>query len=161
MRLFEVVFGYFEALIESWMCGEASLDVDKIGWRSRFGLARNLGPLQYDWNNFKRCKWKCLYFWGVLGVLMGAPGVANMRCCLPGCGWDWIERHIGPGYEFRAEAIRFEPLKKMLGKMRLFLGCFGSFWDSDGGLLGYRCAMWPPWMWMISNEAVDLVWGGI
>ena len=71
------------------------------------------------------------------------------------------EQHIGPGYEFRAEAIRFEPLRMMLGKMRLFLGCFGSFWDSDGGLLGYRCAMWPPWIWMISNEAVDLVWGGI
>ena len=72
-----------------------------------------------------------------------------------------MKRHIGPGYEFRAEAIRFEPLKKMLGKMRLFLGCFGSFWDSDEGLLGHRCAVWPPWMWMISDEAANLFWAGI
>ena len=64
-------------------------------------------------------------FLDVLGALMGALGVTNARCCLPGCGCNWMKRHIGPGYEFRAEAIRFEPLKKMLGKMRLF---FGVFW---------------------------------
>ena len=51
---------------------------------------------------------------------------------------------IGPVYELRTEAIRFEPLKKMQVKTHLFLGCFRSFWDSDGGLLGHRCAMWPP-----------------
>ena len=72
-----------------------------------------------------------------------------------------MKLHIGPGYESRAEAIRFEPLKKMLGKMRLFLGCFGSFLDSDGGLFGHRFAVWPPLMWLISDEAANLVWGGI
>ena len=69
--------------------------------------------------------------------------------------------HIGPGYKLRTEAIRFEPLKKMQVKTHLFLGCFRSYWDSDGSLLGHRCTVWPPRMWMRSDEAADLVWGGI
>ena len=69
--------------------------------------------------------------------------------------------HIGPGFEFRTEAIRFEPLKKMQVKTHLFLRCFWSLWDFDGGLLGHRCTVWPPWMLMRSDEAADLVWGGI
>ena len=60
------------------MCDVASLDVDEEADLS-------LGLLQYDLNNFKRGKWKGLYFWGVLGALLGAPGVIDVRCCLPEC----------------------------------------------------------------------------
>ena len=66
-----------------------------------------------------------------------------------------MKQKIGPGYEFRTEAIRFEPLKKMRAKTHLVLGCFRSFWDSDGGLFGHRYAVWPPWIWMISDEVAD------
>ena len=43
-------------------------------------------------------------------------------------------------------------------EMRLFRGCFLSFWGSDGGPWGRGCAAWPPWMWMRLDEAADWVW---
>ena len=42
--------------------------------------------------------------------------------------------------------------------MRLFWGCFWSFWGSDLCHWGQKCVPWPPWMWMSLDRAVDWVW---
>ena len=42
--------------------------------------------------------------------------------------------------------------------MRLFGGCFLSFWGSDGGSWGHGRMTWPPWMWMRLGEAAGWVW---
>ena len=39
-----------------------------------------------------------MYFWGVFGhfgALIRVPGVTDVRCGLPGCGWDGIKQEIG------------------------------------------------------------------
>ena len=41
-----------------------------------------------------------VYFWGVFGhfwALFRVPGVTDVRCGLPGCGWDCMKQEIGSG----------------------------------------------------------------
>ena len=41
-----------------------------------------------------------VYFWGVFGhfgTLFRVPGVTDVRCGLPGCGWDCMKQEIGSG----------------------------------------------------------------
>ena len=42
-----------------------SLDVNEIEGSGRLGLDRNLGPLQHDFNHYKRCMIKRVYIGGV------------------------------------------------------------------------------------------------
>ena len=48
-----------------------------------------------------------VYFWGVFGhfgALFRVPGVTDVRCCRPECGWDCTKQEIGSGYESREAA---------------------------------------------------------
>ena len=58
--------------------------------------------------------------------------------------------HIGPGYEFRAEAIRFEPLKKNAGENA---SIFGVFWVILG--LGWG-PLWSQISGVASLDVVDI-----
>ena len=43
-------------------------------------------------------------------------------------------------------------------EMRLFWGCFWSFWGSDWGPRGHGCAVWAPWTWSRLDEEAHWVW---
>ena len=104
----------------------------------------------------------CLYLGGVfdcIGDLMGTWGalaLGSWVCAvafLDVMGWSSklsLGRNVGPPQN------DFNHFSKAPGKMRLFWGCFWLLWGTNTGQ--YRCAVWPPWMWIRWDGVTNWVW---